>query len=165
MSLPPQPPQLERTASRRHFLACGATAIAAVMACPPGIFAAPRKFVMKELSLDDLRLATFAGQLHTIFSVIDAPSGRIELKLIEASLTNTSSRQPSDGLDAHFEKFSLTFSGPKAPVLTQQIYRFEHLQIGWFAMFIVPIITQETDVQHYQAIFNRPIPAEKTLIT
>lgn len=135
------------------------------LAWPQGVFASPRRFVMKELSLDDVCLATFAGQLHTTFRVTDAPAGRMELKLIEASLTKTSSRQQVHAPDALYEKFSLIFSGPKAPLLEQRTYRFEQPQIGWFAMFIVPIVTKATDQQHYQAVFNRPVPIGNTLIT
>lgn len=154
-----------RAASRRHFLAWGSVLAVTALAWPQGVIAAPRRFVMKELSLDDVCLVTFAGQLHTTFGVTDAPAGRMELKLIEASPVKTSSRQQGDAPDAGYEKFSLIFSGPKAPLLAQQIYRFEHPQIGWFGMFIVPIVTREPDQQHYQAVFNRPVPRRNTLIT
>jgi hypothetical protein len=156
---------LSRAATRRHFLAWGSALVVTALAAPSGVFAAPRRFVMKELSLDDVCLATFAGQLHTTFGVTDAPAGRMELKLIEASPIKTPSRQQVDAPDAQYEKFSLIFSGPKSPLLDQQIYRFEHPQIGWFAMFIVPIVTREPDQQHYQAVFNRPVPIGNTLIT
>jgi hypothetical protein len=155
--------KLSRGASRRHFLACGAAAVVTALAWPPGVIAAPRRFVMKELALDDLRLATFAGQLHTTFRITDAPAGSMELKLIEASLTEAAPRQMANAPDAHHEKFSLIFSGPKLPLLAQQIYRFEHPQIGWFAMFIVPILTRKPDEQRYQAVFNRPVPLGNTL--
>lgn len=142
---------LARAASRRDFLACGATAIVTTLIWPSGLLAAPSGFIMKELSLDEVRLATFARQLHTTFRITDAPAGDMELKLIEAKAA------APVGLDAHHEKFSLIFSGPKSPVLEQKIYRFEHPRIGWFAMFIVPIVTEATGQQHYQAIFNRPV--------
>lgn len=145
-----------RASSRRHFLACGSALVATALAWPSGVFATPRRFVMKELSLDDICLTTFAGQLHTTFSVTDAPAGRLDLKLIEASLTESSPRQPVNVPEAQNEKFSLIFSGPKSPLLAQRIYRFEHPQIGWFAIFIVPILTREPDQQRYQAIFDRP---------
>lgn len=133
------------------------------LAWPTGLLAAPGGFVMKELTLEDVCLATFAGQLQTTFRVTDAPAGDLELKLIEASRAQTSARQPATAPDAQYEKFSLIFSGPKAQVLAQQIYRFEHPQIGWFAMFIVPIVTEAADRQNYQAIFNRPISRNSNL--
>jgi hypothetical protein len=151
-----------RGASRRHFLACGAAAVVTALAWPPGVFAGPRRLVMQELSLDDLRLATFAGQLHTTFRVTDAPVGNLELKLIEASLTEAAPRPMANAPDAHYEKFTLIFSGPKLPLLAQQIYRFEHPQIGGFAMFIVPILTRQPSEQRYQAVFNRPVPRDIT---
>jgi hypothetical protein len=151
-----------RVASRRQFLACGAAAVTTTLAWPTAVFAMPRRFVMKELSLNDVCLATFAGQLHTTFGVTDAPAGRMDLKLIEASPIKTSSRRQADAPDTHYEKFSLIFSGPTTPLLEQQIYRFEHPQIGWFAMFIVPIVTKAADQQHYQAVFNRPVPIGNT---
>ncbi len=159
------PASLPRAASRRHFLACGAAAVATALAWPPGLLAAPRRFVMKELSLNDVCLATFAGQLHTMFRVTDTPAGGKELKLIEASLTEAAPRQPANAPDARYEKFSLIFSGPKTPLLAQRIYRFEHPQIGWFAMFIVPIVTREADQQRYQAVFDRPVPLGNMLTT
>jgi hypothetical protein len=147
---------LSRAASRRDFLAWGSALAVTAVAWPSELLASPRRFVMKELSLDEVCLATFAAQLHTMFRVTDAPVGSVELKLIEASPTETSPLQPANAPDAQHEKFSLIFSGPKTPWLTQQIYRFEHPQIGWFAIFIVPIFTREADEQRYQAIFNRP---------
>lgn len=157
--------KLSHASSRRHFLACGAVAVVTALAWPRGVFAGPRRFVMKELSLDDVCLATFAGQLHTTFCVTDAPTGRMDLKLIEASPTEAAPRQPANASDAHHEKFSLIFSGPKLPLLAQRIYRFEHPQIGWVAMFIVPILSREPEQQRYQAVFNRPVPFGNTLIT
>jgi hypothetical protein len=155
-----------RAKSRRHFLACGSSLVVTALAWPSGVFALPRRFVMKEeLSVDDLRLATFAGQLQTTFHVADAPEAGTELKLIEASLTEASPRQMANAPDAHHEKFSLIFSGPKSPSLAQKIYRFEHPQIGGFAMFIVPILTRKPDQQRYQAVFNRPVPLGNTLTT
>lgn len=151
--------------SRRRFLACGAAAVVTAMAYPTKVFAAPLRFFRKEQSLDELRLATFAGQLHTTFRVTDTPAGRLELKLVEASQTKAAPCQPAKTPDAQYEKFSLIFSGPKAPLLAQQIYRFEHSQIGGFAMFIVPIVTRATKQQHYQAIFNRPVSVSTSLIT
>ncbi len=120
---------------------------------------------MKGLALDDLRLATFAGQLQTVFRVTDASEGGTELKLIEASLTEAVPRQPANAPDARHEKFSLIFSGPKSSSLAQNIYRFEHPQIGWFAMFIVPILTRKPDQQRYQAVFNRPVRFANILTT
>ena len=164
MNQPPTP-LFSPAATRRQFLFRGAAAVVfAALAWPVGGIAAPRQFVMKELSLDDLRLATFAGQLRTVFSVTDASTGRMELELIEASQSQSPS-QTARALDAEYEKFSLIFRGPKAPVLAQQIYRFEHPQIGWFHMFIVPIVTPKTNEQHYQAIFNRPVVSEPSSIT
>ena len=112
---------------------------------------------MKARSLDELRPATFAQQLNTAFHVTDAPAGRVDLKLIEVSPRRPSPNQRADAPDAGNEKFSLIFVGPKEPLLVQRIYRFENAKIGWFEMFIVPIVTEENDHQHYQAIFNRPV--------
>jgi|GEM_PF-591279 len=156
---------LSRAASRRHFLACSAATVVTALAWPAWVFAAPRRFVMKELSLDEVCLATFAAQLHTTFHVTDAPVGGVELKLIEASPAKATVQRPANDPASQFETFSLIFSGPKAPLLGQQIYRFEHPRIGWFAMFIVPILTREPDQQRYQAIFDRPASPTRTAIT
>src|SRR6478672_10065108 len=125
--------------SRRQFFAVGSAAVMTTLAFPWSGFAEQRTVPMKERSLDELRLTTFASQLNTAFQVVDAPVGRVELKLIEAKGTRVSPHQRADTPDAHNEKFSLIFSGPAEPRMAQRIYRFEHAKIGTFEMFIVPI--------------------------
>lgn len=80
------------------------------------------------------------------------------MRLIEARPGKTIRPQNAEAPDAEYEKFSLMFRGPKSPLLAQRIYRFEHPRIGWFEMFIVPVVTEGKNRQHYQAVFNRPVP-------
>src|SRR3954462_8038303 len=146
--------------SRRQFLAVSSAAVMTTLAFPGRGFAEERTAPMKERSIEELRLATFASQLNSTFQVVDAPVGRVELKLIEAKGTRVSPRQRADAPDAHNEKFSLIFSGPAEPRMAQRIYRFEHAKIGTFEMFIVPIVTETKEQQNYQAVFNRPVPTK-----
>src|ERR1051325_7860546 len=153
-------PDMNPTPSRREFLAVGSTAVITTLAFPWSGFAEQRTVPMKEPSLDELRLTTFASQLNSTFQVVDAPVGRVELKLIEAKGIKVSPHQRADAPDAHNEKFSLIFSGPVEASMAQRIYRFEHAKIGTFEMFIVPVVTENKQQQNYQAIFNRPVPTK-----
>jgi hypothetical protein len=49
--------------------------------------------------------------------------------------------------------FSLVFRGPTEPILPQQIYRFDHGELGTLEIFIVPIGTDEDGVR-YEAVFT-----------
>lgn len=150
--------------SRRNFLARGGALVATALLCPP-MLAESSQPLVRERSLNELCLAMFAEQVQTGFEVTDFSGGSVRLKLVEA----TAGTSLPGRADAHHEKFSLIFSGPKTPLLAQRIYRLEHLQIGRFEIFLVPIVTRADDRQHYQAVFNRPfnqpVSFSETLLT
>jgi len=89
--------------------------------------------------------ATFAAHLHSVFRLRDQ-STALELALIEVA----------DGSTSRQVSFSLLFRGPQQPPLAQQIYLFEHDDLGGFDLFIVPI-RQDAQGRYYEAIVNRMI--------
>ncbi len=143
--------------TRRHFLAMSASAAFSFLALGGRVSARHPTIPMKERSLQDLRLETFSEQLSSHFQVIPVEGTSLPLLLVEVErrAPRASSALPTP--DADYEQFCLIFAGPAASVLPERIYRFEHPQIGWFDMFIVPILTPTPDLQHYQAVFNRPL--------
>ena len=90
---------------------------ATALACPTSLVATPNRWFGRERSLGELSQAIFEGQLHTSFRVTDAPVGQVELRLIEASVGETRHHERAVALDAEYEKFSLIFRGPYAPLL------------------------------------------------
>ena len=68
-----------------------------------------------------------------------------ELELISVQALRPHSRRA--------EPFSLTFRGPRQPVLPQSIYDVAHPDLGTMKIFLVPV--QPTgDGAEYEAIFN-----------
>jgi hypothetical protein len=113
-------------------------------------------FTMNTLTPDQLTLETFAPWVKTKFRTFAETDNFLELELIEAGeIANAGQRQlPIDG--PRQEMFSLIFAGPVERQLPQQIYGFEHDQVGRFDLFIVPV-GQKAGFILYQAIFNRRI--------
>ena len=111
---------------------------------------------MNTLTPDQLTLETFAPWVKTKFRTFAETDNFLELELIEAGeIANAGQRQlPIDG--PRQEMFSLIFAGPVERQLPQQIYGFEHDQVGRFDLFIVPV-GQKSGFVLYQAIFNRLI--------
>ena len=110
---------------------------------------------MTHVPLDQLTLASFAELLHSQFRVHVGPATVVELELVEATATPNARMEAA--ADSALGNFSLIFSGPADRLLAQQMYRFEHPQIGAFDLFIVPIGREEGRLR-YQAIFNRSFP-------
>jgi hypothetical protein len=109
--------------------------------------------------LEDLTLATFADRLGETFRVGEG-SDTLELELAEASAG-------IGGQGAGRAPFSIVFRGPLVPVLPQQIYRFDHQELGPFDLFIVPIgpaetgihaLTRSGRVSAFPGGFSRPAP-------
>ena len=103
---------------------------------------------MKAVSLNDLTLTKFSGLLNGSFCVRPDPSTRVRLKLIAATPKGSSADAGTP------ESFSLVFMGPLDRCLPQQMYSFEHDQLGTFDLFIVPI-GRDAEGFQYEAIFNR----------
>jgi hypothetical protein len=95
--------------------------------------------------LEDFTLATFADRLGDRFRVGEGADA------LELQLTDASAGVAREG--AARVPFSLVFRGPLEPVLPQQIYRFEHDELGAFDLFIVPVGPGEAGM-HYEAVFG-----------
>src|SRR6476469_2135118 len=90
-----------------------------------------------------LNYEDFARSLRAKFKVTDA--GGTELELTELSELKLSPGQ---------EQFSLLFRGPTEQFLGQGTRILEHIEIGQFLIFIVPV-RQDTEGYYYEAVFNR----------
>ena len=97
--------------------------------------------------LEDLHLETFSQHLNSKFSVEREAAAPLELELIEARDLGSTPRH---------EQFSLMFRGPLDSPLAQNVYSFEHQQLGAFEVFIVPIGRDQNGL-NYEAVFNRQL--------
>jgi hypothetical protein len=145
---------------RRQFLwNCSAltlTVSLAPAACLPSLRP------VRELTLDQISLAAFSAQVGTGFKLAQNSGATVSLKLVEAKLTPPARSLARGAEDARNVRFSLLFTGPKAPALAQDTYFFEHAGIGRFAMFIAPVGFRDPGRAWYQAVFNRPAPETPT---
>ncbi len=143
--------------SRRQFLTgCSALTLTASLA-PAACLSA--LLPVRKVTLDQIRFADFSAQVDTFFNVAEKP---VELKLVEAKSISTFHPPNRIAADAGNEKFSLLFSGPRDPALTQDTYVLEHAGIGRFEMFIVPAASRDSSRSYYLAIFNRAAPKTTT---
>jgi hypothetical protein len=146
------------TGTRRKFLQAGSAFAAAAALAPLRTLGESTPFVMPDKSLNELSYALLAAQLHTTFRVHAAPGRAVNLELVEASLAPAGARTTGQasprGVD--YERFSLVFCGARTERLEQKIHRFEHGKIGYFELFIVPIISRDSSRVYYEAVFNRP---------
>jgi hypothetical protein len=93
--------------------------------------------------LEDWTVATFTPLLGDGFTLEAEPA--LELRLTEATA--------HDRPGAPRAPFTLVFTGPAEPVLTQGIRRLEHGSLGAFELFLVPIGRDEGGVR-YEAVFG-----------
>ena len=90
-----------------------------------------------------LKVGDFSSHLDTLFDM-QAPGGRIALKLVKAESAGQSMRTGG--------AFSLLFVAPAGPWLPQAIYPVEHPALGIIEIFLVP--TGPTQGGNgYQAVF------------
>jgi hypothetical protein len=90
--------------------------------------------------------ALFESLVHQELEV-RSPTGEALTRLLLAQV------EPLAGAkDA--ESFRLTFRGPLNPALGQGVYLFDHAQLSAEAIFVVPVVRDETQIT-YEAIFNR----------
>jgi hypothetical protein len=95
----------------------------------------------------DLTHSLFSEQLNETFR-LSLGSESLDLKLTECNPIDSPS-----GKSQGREPFSLTFRGPKSPILVQRIYRIENEQLGVLEIFLVPI-GPDGEGQRYEAVFN-----------
>jgi len=73
----------------------------------------------------------------------------LELELIGAEVASSSSAR-----DSTRAPFSLTFRGPREPLLRQRMYPLHHPSLGKLELFLVPI-GPDASGQRYQTIVPR----------
>jgi hypothetical protein len=78
---------------------------------------------------------------------LDAEQG-VDLELTEVK-GYASKHQEQEGM----ERFSIYFQGPGEPLLPQQLYTFQHEQMGEFEIFVVPIAKNDAGLR-YESVFN-----------
>jgi hypothetical protein len=141
---------------RRNFLrCCGLTAAVALVSPWQTVLAAPARRALRFMPLQKLNFQTFARQLNTTFQVQLADGTVVPLQLVEAE--RGVARKTAGPQRISYESFSLIFTGPLEPALDQRIHAFAHPRIGQFEIFIVPVVSRDTSLMHYQCIFNRPL--------
>lgn len=111
---------------------------------------------MNQMPLDELSFTTFQALVNSRFRVAVSSAATVDLELIEAELAGEVVQVQSSA--PKHENFSLIFAGAAGDRLTQKTYRFSHEKLGSFDLFIVPIAA-ERGMIHYQAVFNRLLPA------
>jgi hypothetical protein len=87
--------------------------------------------------------ATFRPHLGTEFRVRSVDGG-IPLRLAEVIALS----------GGQFERFSLIFHGPPAPLLPQGMYAFHHDVLAEMELFIVPVVGSNAERILYEACFN-----------
>lgn len=97
------------------------------------------------MQLEELHKDKFAEYLQDEFKVLDEPSSKFSLQLVEVS-----DRVKSP----HQEIFALLFHGPAKPFMLQGIHKLKHSQLGEMDIFLVPV-GQDVDGFQYEAVFNR----------
>jgi hypothetical protein len=94
-----------------------------------------------------LKKSSFDPHLNDKFKIHTESVGVVEVELVEITEKNTEK----------VECFSLIFKGPKDKEFEQNTHKVDHVKMGKFDLFIVPIISEKQDGIYYQAIFNRLI--------
>lgn len=144
---------LSNTTRRQFIVNCSVVAVTTSIA--PATLGGP--YQRREVSLDQIAAEEFARQLNTLFGV-RTERGLVKLILFDVRQPSISQNTSPSSEDARYEKFTLLFCGAAESPLAQDTYWFEHLRIGIFAMFIVPIGWMDERYCYYEAVFNRPPP-------
>jgi hypothetical protein len=100
--------------------------------------------------------AAFARQVGTEFRIQPGALESLTLRLRSVSDLGHApapARQPAPGR----EGFSLLFSGPAKPFLSQATYPVDHPRLGSFLLFLVPVGLR-TSEPSYEAVINRLWP-------
>ena len=149
-----------RMSTRRKFLLECSTVVAGLALVPARALGSGEARASNRMSY-----AVLARQVNTMFRV--RQHGRVvELKLLKAPIAPRTPVQPGRRPpgDAGNEKFSLIFSGSKETLLASAIHRFEHDELGRFAIFISQIGAPASDSVRYEAVFNQPAPVRRRTV-
>ena len=142
--------------TRRQFLRRCSTASLTATVFPAA--ALPSNSVHGTVELSAIQYASFARQAGTLFHVLDEAGTGVFLRLVEVKpFVPADEAADANAPDVRNERFSLLFSGPLNQKLSQGSYVFEHMGIGRFDMFIVPVGPDTSNPRYYQAVFNRPV--------
>jgi hypothetical protein len=90
---------------------------------------------------EPLTAADFTPHVGTTFATDDVQTTLADVQELERH--DESFRSP----------FTLTFRGPREPVLPQGTYAFAHEELGTVEIFVVPVASNE-DGTTYEAVFN-----------
>lgn len=97
--------------------------------------------------------ATFSAHLNTEFTIFQAPTPLVGVKLVEVTENRgADGQQPSAA--GRQERFSVVFRGPRDKLLQQGMYQMQHDRLGGFDLFLVPV-GRDHDGVYYEAVFNR----------
>jgi hypothetical protein len=95
----------------------------------------------------DLTEKEFSKHVNTKFRAGVDP-GAVDLELVAVK---GYSARPGD--QQGLERFSIFFTGPAKPFLTQNTYALSHDVMGTFELFMVPI-KPDGEGSRYEAVFN-----------
>lgn len=105
-----------------------------------------RDTVRETVAIENLTAADFSGHLESRFEALLADGNILSLALVSIA-------ESRFAVPGHRKGFSLIFTGPREPVLPQQIYSLTHPLMGRLDIFIVPIGVT-ADSCRYEAVFN-----------
>jgi hypothetical protein len=100
--------------------------------------------------VEDFGATTFSGRVGEPFRLPYDDGSTLDLELVSV----TPGIAPPNAACRRREPFSIVFRGPLEPFLPQQIYRFEHDELGSFELFIVPIGPDDGGHMQYEAVFG-----------
>ena len=99
------------------------------------------------MDIGEVTAETFAGREGETFSIAFADAV-VELRLAAIE------RAPGHwGRSDRREPFSIALTGPRAPVLPQQIWPLDHEELGRLELVLVPLGEQD-GLMRYEAVFT-----------
>jgi|SRR5580700_10970352 hypothetical protein len=104
--------------------------------------------------LEDLTKSMFAENVNSTFNLRQEVGEPLVLELVEIR---------EGAPHPQYEQFSLFFRGPRAVLLPQRTYEFEHAKLGTFLLFLVPVKQDENGV-YYEAAFSRVAPQKNEAV-
>jgi hypothetical protein len=132
--------------SRREFIKRGAVTALAVSVPATLVKSVSANSIGVLLGQEDqLAKATFARHLNTTFRAQASGSRTVELKLIKIC----------DLVGNKKAGFSLLFDGARGRILSQDVYSFQHDEMGGFSLLMVPVVTRRRNQPHYEVIINK----------
>ena len=70
-------------------------------------------------------------------------------------LVDVTARAPQTTEEMQLESFSLLLRGPTDPELDQGTHELIHDTLGELAIFLTPVVHEDTSARYYEAVFNR----------